>query len=150
MPSTRRAILLRFDPTVLDRVERYRSHKQLRSYLAAAINELIERGLAMPDVLASAISALRELREELLRAGVAHAAVFGSAARSQAGDKSDIDVAVELDRARVPDLFDFMKLCERIADHLGKRTGQRVDVANLGSMRDRVRERALRDAVYAF
>jgi predicted nucleotidyltransferase len=149
MPSTRRAILLRFDPAVLDRVERYRSDRQLRSR-AAAINALIERGLAKPDVLASAISALRELREELLRAGVNHAAVFGSAARSQAGDNSDIDVAVELDRARVPDLFDFMKLCDRIADHLGKRTGQRVDVANLGSMRDRVRERALRDAVYAF
>ena len=149
MPSTRRAILLRFDPAILDRVERYRSDKQLRSR-AAAINELIERGLARPDVLASAISALRELRQELLRAGVAHAAVFGSVARSQAGDESDIDVAVELDRARVPDLFDFMKLCERIADHLGKRTGQRVDVANLDTMRARVRERALRDAVYAF
>ncbi len=149
MPSTRRAILLRFDPAVLDRVERYRSHKQLRSR-AAAINELIERGLAKPDVLASAIAALRELREELLRAGVAHAAVFGSAARSEANDNSDIDVVVELDGARVPDLFDFMKLCEKIVDHLGKRTGQRVDVANFGSMRDRVRERALRDAVYAF
>ena len=149
MPPTRRAILLSVEPTVLDRVERSRSEKQIRSR-TAVINELIERGLARPDVLASAISALRELREELLRAGVAHAAVFGSAARSQAGDKSDIDVAVELDRARVPDLFDFMKLCDRIADHLGKRTGQRVDVANLGSMRDRVRERALRDAVFAF
>lgn len=149
MPSARRAILLRFDPAVLDRVERYRSRRQLRSR-AAAINQLIERGLARPDVLAGAISALRELREELLRAGVTHAAVFGSAARSEAGEKSDIDVAVEFDRARVPDLLDFMKLCDRIADHLGERAGQRVDVANLDSMRAHVRERALRDAVYAF
>ncbi|MBI3370628.1 MAG: nucleotidyltransferase domain-containing protein [Betaproteobacteria bacterium] len=149
MPSPRRPILLRFDPAVLARVERYQSHKRLPSR-AAAIDELIERGLARPDVLAGAISALRELREELLEAGVTHAAVFGSTARADAGDTSDIDVAVEFDRARVPDLLDFMKLCDRIADHVGRRTEQRVDVANLGSMRERVRERALRDAVYAF
>lgn len=149
MPSTRRAILLRFDPAVLDRVERYRSHRGLRSR-AAAFNQLVERGLARPDVLAAAIAALRELRVELLRTGVIHAAVFGSAARSQADDNSDIDVVVELDSARVPDLFDFMKLCEKIAQHVGRRTGQHVDVANLGSMRERVRERAVRDAVYAF
>jgi hypothetical protein len=149
MPSPRRPILLRFDPVVLDRVERYRSRRKLRSR-AAAIDELIGRGLARPDVLAGAISALRELRNDLMQAGIAHAAVFGSAARAEAGDASDIDVAVEFGQAGVPDLFDFMKLCDRIAAHVNRRTGHRVDVANLGSMRDRVRERALRDAVYAF
>jgi len=49
---------------------------------------------------------LKERREEILRIAASHGArnlrVFGSAARGEAGENSDIDLLVELEEGRRP------------------------------------------------
>lgn len=92
------------------------------------------------------LAALRRHREDLLAAGIAHAAVFGSVARNEAGADSDIDLMVEFAPGRVPDLFAWVGLRERIAALLpGK-----VDVVDGDALRPAIRSAVLRDALYAF
>jgi predicted nucleotidyltransferase len=50
--------------------------------------------------LAEALSTLRRHEADLRRLGVSRAAVFGSVARSEWRDGSDIDVLVDLDKNR--------------------------------------------------
>lgn len=92
------------------------------------------------------LATLRRHQSELLRAGIAHAAVFGSVARGEARPDSDIDLLVEFAPGEVPDLFTWVALRERIAALL---PGE-VDVVDRDALRPAVRERALRDAHYAF
>ena len=51
--------------------------------------------------------------------GVSLAAVFGSIARGEATDQSDIDVLVELDPARRLSLFDFIGIKHYLDDAIG-------------------------------
>jgi predicted nucleotidyltransferase len=57
--------------------------------------------------LESVIGTLRAQEPALRAMGVSLAAVFGSIARGEATDRSDIDVLVELDPARRLSLFEF-------------------------------------------
>lgn len=69
--------------------------------------------------LESVIGTLRA-REPALRAmGVSLAAVFGSFARGEASDESDIDVLVDLDPARRLSLFDFIGIKHYLDDVIG-------------------------------
>jgi uncharacterized protein len=67
---------------------------------------------------------LRDHRDELTRLGVAYLALFGSVARDQAGDLSDVDVVVDTTDGKAPGLFKLGK----IADQLGHILGRSVDV----------------------
>ncbi|MGC2639527.1 MAG: nucleotidyltransferase domain-containing protein [Acidobacteriaceae bacterium] len=60
----------------------------------------------MAVALESVLHTLRTHEGELRRHGVAHAAVFGSVARGEATDASDVDVLVELDDARPIGIFE--------------------------------------------
>lgn len=92
------------------------------------------------------LTALRRHREDLLAAGIMHAAVFGSVARNEAGAGSDIDLMVEFAPDRVPDLFTWVGLREQIAALFpGK-----VDVVDRDALRPVIRNTVLRDALYAF
>jgi predicted nucleotidyltransferase len=53
---------------------------------------------------------LRSARERLCSASIMHAAVFGSVARGEAAEDSDIDILVDLDPAAHIDLFEFVGL----------------------------------------
>ncbi len=53
-----------------------------------------------------AIAILRELREPLEARGIAHAALFGSVARGDGTERSDVDVIVTPARGARLDLFD--------------------------------------------
>ncbi len=93
--------------------------------------------------------ALRRLgrnREKLRALGVAHAAVFGSTARDQAGPTSDVDVLVEFDPAARVGLFGFVRVQRLLADVLGTR----VDLATPEALRPEMREDILAEAVRAF
>jgi predicted nucleotidyltransferase len=92
------------------------------------------------------IAVLRRHRDELVREGIAHAALFGSLARNEAGPGSDIDVLVEFAPGRVPDLLRWMALRKDIAALMPGR----VDIVDGGALRPAVREHALRDALHAF
>ena len=88
---------------------------------------------------------LEEKREEILRIAAQHGArevrVFGSVARGETDQESDIDFLVELEPGR--SLLDLGGLQMELESLLGRR----VDVVTARGLRARIRERVLREAV---
>jgi predicted nucleotidyltransferase len=88
---------------------------------------------------------LRAKREEILRVcakyGAYNVRVFGSVARSEADEQSDLDFLVELEPGR--SLFDLGGLQYDLEQLLGSR----VDVVTERGLKPRIRERVLREAV---
>ncbi len=88
---------------------------------------------------------VEERRSEIVAAasscGARQVRLFGSAARGQDDDQSDIDLVVSLDPGRT--LLDLTRLEERLEQLLGRR----VDVVTEESLREPIRSTALREAV---
>jgi predicted nucleotidyltransferase len=88
---------------------------------------------------------LKEKRPDILRLAAQHGArnvrLFGSVARGEARPDSDIDVLVELEPGR--SLLDLGGLLMDLQDLLGRE----VDVVSENGLRDRLRERVLKEAV---
>ena len=79
---------------------------------------------------------------ELRRMGVASLALFGSLARDEASEASDVDLLVDFDRA--VGLFHFFRLRHRLEDILGV---ERVDLVQRGAVHPALRDRILQEAV---
>ena len=74
-----------------------------------------------PDLSAETIlTRLRSHSDELRDAGIRHLSLFGSIARGEARETSDIDLAVELDPSFHVGLFRLMALQRRLSDVLGR------------------------------
>ena len=90
-------------------------------------------------------STLEELRTTvaapMARRGVVRAGVFGSFARGEATESSDVDFLVEFEDGRT--LLDLAGLRLDLRDALGRE----VDVATQGSLHPGLRERILREVV---
>lgn len=88
---------------------------------------------------------LKEKREEILeiaaRRGARNVRVFGSVARGEADEQSDIDLLVTFDPGT--GLLQYMALIRELREFLGRR----VDVADDGGLHPWVRERVLGEAV---
>ena len=88
---------------------------------------------------------LREKREDILRIaskrGASNVRVFGSVARGEADSKSDIDLLVDLEPGR--SLFDLGGLLMDLQDLLG----HKVDVVTERGLRERIRERVLKEVI---
>lgn len=88
---------------------------------------------------------LHTKREEILRIAANHGArnvrVFGSVARGEADEKSDIDFLVEMEPGR--SLFDMGGLLMDLQELLGLN----VDVVTEQSLKPRIRARVLHEAV---
>jgi uncharacterized protein len=88
---------------------------------------------------------LKSRRADILQVAAQHGArnvrVFGSVARGEARPDSDIDVLVELEAGR--SLLDLGGLLMDLQDLLGRE----VDVVTEPGLRDRIRERVLKEAV---
>jgi hypothetical protein len=88
---------------------------------------------------------LREKREEILRIAARHGArrvrLFGSVARGDADPQSDVDVLVDFERGR--SLFDHAALMLELEALLGCK----VDVVTERGLRERIRDRVLKEAV---
>ncbi len=88
---------------------------------------------------------LQEKREEILRIAAQHGAsnvrIFGSVARGEAKPDSDVDFLVELESSR--SLLDHVALIQDLEDLLGTK----VDVATDKGLRERVRDRILKEAL---
>ncbi len=88
---------------------------------------------------------LHEKREDILRVaskrGAYNIRIFGSVARGEADSKSDIDLLVDLEPGR--SLFDLGGLLMDLQDLLG----QKVDVVTERGLRERIRERVLKEAI---
>lgn len=91
------------------------------------------------------IQALREKREEILQIAAKHGArkvrIFGSVARGEADALSDLDLLVEMEPGR--SLLDLGGLLMDLQDLLGCR----VDIVTEKGLRERIRNRVLREAV---
>ena len=84
---------------------------------------------------------LRAHRTKLEELGVKSLALFGSAARDEAREDSDIDLLVEF--SRPVGLFEFIDL----KHYLESLLGCQVDLGTPASLKPRLRERVLREAV---
>jgi uncharacterized protein len=88
---------------------------------------------------------LQEKREDILRVaakrGAYNVRVFGSVARGEADSKSDIDILVDMEPGR--SLFDLGGLLMDLQDLLG----HDVDVVTERGLRERIRERVLKEAI---
>jgi uncharacterized protein len=88
---------------------------------------------------------VKEKREEILRIAARHGArnlrVFGSVARGEADEASDIDFLVEMEPGR--SLFDLGGLQSDLEAFLGRR----VDVVTEKGLKSRIRARVFREAV---
>lgn len=80
------------------------------------------------------------------RHDVRELAVFGSAARGEAGLDSDVDILVEFEpTARVG----FLSLAQ-LAEELGQLLGRKVDLVPKDGLKPRIREAVLREAEVLF
>jgi hypothetical protein len=82
-----------------------------------------------------------EIRAIAARHGVVAVRVFGSVARGDAGDQSDIDLLVDLEPGR--GLFDLGAFLADVQDLVG----ESVDVVTPKGLRSRIRDRVFREAV---
>ncbi len=88
---------------------------------------------------------LQEKREDILRIatrrGATNVRIFGSVARGEADSKSDIDILVDLEPGRsLLDLGGLLMDLQELLDH-------DVDVVTERGLRERIRERVLREAI---
>lgn len=90
-------------------------------------------------------SLIQEKRENILTIAQEHGAynikIFGSVARGEDREDSDIDLLVEMESDR--SLLDRIGLMQDLEDLLGRK----VEVANVRGLRDRVRSRILAEAI---
>lgn len=83
----------------------------------------------------------REIRKIAVRYGVRDIKVFGSVAKGNATEASDIDLLVTLEPGRT--LFDLGGLSYELEELLGRH----VDVATMPILRKEVRERVEKEAI---
>ena len=92
------------------------------------------------------IAALLAHDAELRRAGIRHLSLFGSVARGEASDASDVDLAVELDPSAQVGLFRLMGLQRRLSEILG----HQVDLVPEPAENPRLRQSIEQDRRRAF
>lgn len=88
---------------------------------------------------------LLPFREEILKIAAKYGAynirVFGSVARSEARDNSDVDFLVEMETGR--NLLDRIGLKQELEELLGRE----VDIAKTSNLHDMIKDKVLREAV---
>ena len=92
------------------------------------------------------IAALRAHEAELREAGICRLSLFGSVARGDGADGSDVDLAAEFDPDARMDLFRFVALERRMAEIVGCR----VDLLPEPIEKPRLRANVERDRLLAF
>lgn len=95
----------------------------------------------MPAITQLDERVIEQIRAILLRYGVTRAGIFGSFARGEAGETSDVDLLVEVPRGTT--LLDMAGL----GIELEEAVGRSVDLVTYESIHPRMRERILRDEV---
>jgi uncharacterized protein len=92
------------------------------------------------------ISTLHRHQARLNELGVRRAALFGSLARGDGGEASDIDLMVDVDPSAAIGVFEYVG----IVQYLEALFPGKVDVANRAKLKPLVRRAVEREAVYAF
>jgi uncharacterized protein len=91
------------------------------------------------------IQLLQEKREEILAIAAKHGAynvrVFGSVARGEAKEDSDVDFLVEMESKR--SLLDRIALIQELEDLLARK----IDVVKLVNLHDQIRSRVTKESI---
>jgi predicted nucleotidyltransferase len=95
---------------------------------------------------ADVIRTLRRHETELRQAGIVHLRLFGSVAREQATEHSDIDLLAEFDKSQRLSLVTVGRLQSRLSELLGTD----VDLSSAEWMKEPIRSRAMNEAILAF
>jgi len=92
------------------------------------------------------IAKLRSHADAIRAAGATSLYVYGSTARDEARDDSDVDLFIDYDKARLFSLLDFIGVKHCIEDVLGTS----ADLATRDSLHPRMKDRILAEAVRVF
>jgi predicted nucleotidyltransferase len=92
-----------------------------------------------------ALKVLAAHRDELRSMGIERLSLFGSVARDEAGEGSDIDLLVEFASGTPIGIFEFLGVQEALSSLLGVE----VDLATTASLHPRLRDAILREAIRA-
>lgn len=95
-----------------------------------------------PTTRAELMARLAELRPWLVSRGVKHLKLFGSYARDQASETSDVDLIVEFSEPVGLGIF-------QLQDELAARLGVKVELVSERALAPDIRFTALRDAIDA-
>ncbi|MFZ1922170.1 MAG: nucleotidyltransferase domain-containing protein [Xanthobacteraceae bacterium] len=96
------------------------------------------------------ISRLRAHEQELRAAGVTGLALFGSAARSEQGGDSDVDVVVKLSEEARRGGFAYFGRIDTLSRRLAEILQRPVDIVAEPIMKDRLRRAVEKDRIVAF
>ena len=96
------------------------------------------------------IAKLREYRDELVADGILSLSLFGSVARGEATEQSDVDVVVRLDHSKVGKGFSFFSDLDLLRQKLEAITGRPVDIVCEPVEKERLARRIERDRQLAF
>jgi predicted nucleotidyltransferase len=91
----------------------------------------------------TALSILAEHREQLKGYSVKNLSLFGSTARDEASENSDVDILVEFDDNAQVGLFGFIELKQYLEGILK----QPVDLGTIETLKDPIRKQVLKEAV---
>lgn len=96
------------------------------------------------------IARLREHRDELVAGGVLSLSLFGSVARGEATDESDVDVVVKLDADIVGRGLDYFSSLALLKEKLEAIVGKPVDIVSEPIQKPRLAKEIDRDREFAF
>ena len=96
------------------------------------------------------LSTIRSHKDELRAAGVLKLSLFGSVARGDATEESDIDVLVKLEDSILHSGFGYFGAIERLREKLEAITGRPVDVIAEPIVKRRLAREIERDRQVAF
>jgi predicted nucleotidyltransferase len=92
------------------------------------------------------LKSLREKREEIMKIASKHGAynirIFGSVARGEADEKSDIDFLIDYDIDKITPWFP-VGLIHELQDFLG----EKVDVVTVNGLKERIKQKVLEEAI---
>lgn len=92
------------------------------------------------------LTCLRRHQNELQNRGILHAAVFGSVARGEANEASDLDILIEINPEFPLDIYTYANLKRYIANLFPIST----DVVNQAALKQGISVQAQKEALYAF
>ena len=96
------------------------------------------------------VSRLRQHEADFRQLGVESLSLFGSAARGENTEQSDVDLAVKLDHKRMPTGFHYASRLEELREQFEAMLGRPVDLVPEPVRKRRFQEQIDKDRVLAF
>jgi predicted nucleotidyltransferase len=108
--------------------------------------ESAHQGPPYSPLLAQCLTTFRALESDLHKRGVLHLGIFGSVARGDYGEESDVDVIVQVDYQVFHGLVGLLELEDEFSQVLGRS----VDVVSMGGLKSPKHDHIRKEMVLAF